>query len=326
MNHVEVNTTVIPTPLIYTLLHEFHNCKGHQGFTRTFNILKCNFWWKGMRLDVKNHINNCITCSKNLPNTACHPQLHLEIPKVPFVCIAIDTIGKPPTTSKGNRYAITCIDLLMSYVIAVPIPNKAAESVVEVYLSGILSRTGVSMVCLSDNGSELKNSQMNTVPAQLGIKQIFSNPYRPQSNSQIENVHNFLKRTLTKFLSSSDAEWDEILPFACCCFNTTPTADDLDSPFFLMHGRDLLEGGIELPGKNDIMYLSDDKGFILFTEICKLWSASAKALQENIPLRTDWVEKNKNFKAQDFRISQPIVVKNHLEIHLSLSSLQTTES
>ena len=62
------------------------------------------------------------------------PHLHLEIPKVPFACIAIDTIGKLPTTSSGNRYGLTCIDFLTSYVIAVSIPNEAAELVVEAYL------------------------------------------------------------------------------------------------------------------------------------------------------------------------------------------------
>ena len=116
-----------------------------------------------MQRDVKYHISKCITCSKNPPNVSCHPQLHLEIPKVPFVCIAIDTIGKLPTTSLGNRYALTCIDLLTSYIIAVPMPDKTAESVVEVYLLGIPSRARASMVCLLDNGSELKNNQMNTV-------------------------------------------------------------------------------------------------------------------------------------------------------------------
>ena len=150
-----------------------------------------------MQRDVKYHIGNCTTCSKNLPNISCHPHLPLEIPKVPFICIAIDTIGKQPTTSSGNRYALTCRDLLTSYIIVVPIPYKTAESVVEAYLSGILSRAGASMVCLSDNGSELKNNQMNTGLKQLGIKHIYSNPYRPQGNSCIENVHNFLKRTLT---------------------------------------------------------------------------------------------------------------------------------
>ena len=58
-------------------------------------------------------------------------------------------------------------------MIAVPMPDKTAECIVEAYLSGILSRAGASMVCLSDNSSELKNTQMNTVLKQLGIKHIF---------------------------------------------------------------------------------------------------------------------------------------------------------
>ena len=188
VNNLEVNGIVTPTPLIYTLLHEFHDCRGHQGCARMFSLLKRKFWGKGMRRDVKSHINNCITCSKNFPNASHHPQLHLEIPKVPFTCIAIDTIGKIPVTTSGNKYALTCIDLLTSYVIAVPMPDKTTESMVEAYLSGILSRRGTSMVCLSDNRSELKNNQMNTVLMQLGIKCIFSNPYRPQGNSCIENI------------------------------------------------------------------------------------------------------------------------------------------
>ena len=139
-----------------------------------------------MRRDIKCHISNCITCSKKLPNISCHLQLHLEIPKVPFACIAVDTIGKLPTTSSGNRYTLTCIDLLTLYIIAMPMPDKTAESAIEAYLSGILSRAGASMVCLLDKGSELNNNQMNTVLKQLGIKHIYSNPYSPQGNSCIE--------------------------------------------------------------------------------------------------------------------------------------------
>ena len=111
-----------------------------------------------MQNHIKYHISNCITCSKTLPNISCHPQLHLEIPKIPFACIAIDAIGKLPTTSSRNKYALTCIDLLTSYMLAVPMPDRTAGSAVEVYLSGILSRVSASMVCLSDNGSELKKT------------------------------------------------------------------------------------------------------------------------------------------------------------------------
>ena len=205
-----------------------------------------------------------------IPYISCHPQLHLEIPKVPFICVAIETIGKLPTTSSGNRYALTGIDLLMSYIIAVPIPDKTAESVVETYLSGILSQTGASMICLSDNGYEIKNNQMNTVLKRLGIKCIYSNPYRPQGNSQIENIHNFLKRTLTKFRSSLDAKWDKVLPFTYYCLNLTLTSDDLESPFFLIHGRDPLDGHAALLGSGHIRYMGNDKGLTLFTKLHKL--------------------------------------------------------
>ena len=50
-NNLEVNAIVMPDPLIYTLLYEFHNCKGHQGSARTFNILNENL--------VERHEDRC---------------------------------------------------------------------------------------------------------------------------------------------------------------------------------------------------------------------------------------------------------------------------
>ena len=86
----------------------------------------------------------------------------------------------------------------------------------------------------------------------------------------------------------------------------------MESSFFFIHGRDPLDGHTGLLGKNDIRYLGDGKGLILFTEICKLWLAHAKVLQVNRQLNTEKVEKNKHFKAHDFKICQPIAVQNHL--------------
>ena len=82
--------------------------------------------------------------------------------------------------------------------------------------------------------------------------------------------------------------------------------------FFLVHRRDPLEGHTGLLGKGSIRYLGDDKGLILFTEKCKLWSAHAKALEENRQLKTEKVKKNTHFEAHDFKIGQLIAVKSHL--------------
>ena len=111
-----------------------------------------------------------------------------------------------------------------------------------------------------------------------------------------QHVIRQLAKTLTKFLSSTDAEWDKILPFTCYCFNTTPTADNLESPFFFVNGRDPLEDCTRLLGKSDVRYLGDDKVFLLFTEICKLWLVHTKALQENRQLKSDKVEKTSILK------------------------------
>ena len=60
--------------------------------------------------------------------------------------------------------------------------------------------------------------------------------YYPQGNGRIENVHNFLKCTLSKFTCSSQLKWDDALPLATYCYNTVPSVDDLESPFYLVHG------------------------------------------------------------------------------------------
>ena len=58
----------------------------------------------------------------------------------------------------------------------------------------------------------------------------------------MENVHNFLKRTLTKFLESSDLKWDKLLPFACYCYNIFPGNNGTEPPFFFMFGHEPAEG------------------------------------------------------------------------------------
>ena len=103
------------------------------------------------------------------------------------------------------------------------------------------------------------------------------------------------------------------MPFACYCFNSMPTSDDLVSLFFLIHGRDPLDGCAELFCSDDTRYMGDEKGLILFAELRKFWSTHAKSLQENRLSKTDTLECNKNFKSYNFKVGQLMTVKNHLK-------------
>ena len=103
------------------------------------------------------------------------------------------------------------------------------------------------------------------------------------------------------------------MPFACYCFNLTPTSDDLESWFFLIHGRDPLEGCAGLFCSGDTTYIGNEKGLILFAELRKLWLTYAKNLQEHRFLKSDMLEHNKDFKSHNFKVGQLIAVKNHLK-------------
>ena len=120
--------------------------------------------------------------------------------------------------------------------------SKTAEEVTMAYIKHILLTTSCSTFILQDNSTDFKNSQLIATFKSLGIKPIYSNPYRPQGNSRLENAYNFLKHTISKFLHSSTLEWDDILPIAAYIYSIAPTVNNLESPFFLVFGRDPLEG------------------------------------------------------------------------------------
>ena len=153
-----------------------------------------------------------------------------------FAGCAVDTIGLLPVTSKGNKYGLTFM-CLTSYLIAVPLKSKTAEEVTMANIKPTLPTMSCSTFILQDNGTEFKNSHFVATFKSLGIKPIYSNPFRPQGNSRYKNRHNFLKYTISKFLHSSMLEWDDMLPIAAYIYNIVPTVNDLESPFFLFFCR-----------------------------------------------------------------------------------------
>ena len=79
---------------------------------------------------------------------------------------------------------------------------------------------------------------MNQVLQQLGIDRIFSAPYHPQSNGKLGVFHKYLKPTLKKFCEKDPANWDKYLNQVLTSYRITPNLATVESPFFLVYGRD----------------------------------------------------------------------------------------
>ena len=130
----------------------------------------------------------------------------------------------------------------------------------------------------------------------LGIKPIYSNPYRPQGNSRLENAHNFLKHTISKFLHNSTLEWDDILPIAVYIYNLAPTVNDLQLPFSLVFGRDPLEGRLSHL-QNYCRYLGTEPGQQAVDKLKYMWSLHTELLHDSRETKGP-AEERKFYKAQ----------------------------
>ena len=127
---------------------------------------------------------------------------------------------------------------------------------------------------LSDNGSQFLSAIFRAYAQSNGIRNLYSTPYYPQGNGQIERVHRYLKQRLTLIgcglgrdwhnaprMVLDDGrdlmEWDDFLPIIQHSYNSVPNSVTRMSANKIVFGRDLAlpldrlepEDGVAVPPK-----------------------------------------------------------------------------
>ena len=110
------------------------------------------------------------------------------------------------------------------------------------------------------------------------------------------------------FTYSSQLEWDDALPLATYCYNTTPSVDDLVSLFCLVFGQDHLERKLSNL-QNYCRYMDDQPGRLPVQELQRTWKLHAKLHAEN--RITKPAINKKVTKVSDLKIGQLVLIKNH---------------
>ena len=216
-----------------------HDYSGHNGSRRTYNCLKRQYYWPGIRKQIFRHCKKCKECVLQNQGQPEKCFGHFDSPDLPMEFICMDLVGPiHPPSSRGNKYVLTVIDMLTGFTIAVPIKNKNAGTICDAYRDNIYCVFGGSSRMLTDNGSEFKNKEMQEVCDTLGLKHIFSPVYTPQSNGRLEGWHRFFKACIAKHIRGGGVEWDELVPLAVSAYNFFPCQSSKESPFVLMFGRD----------------------------------------------------------------------------------------
>ena len=222
-------------PWIIASTHEF--CR-HQGRDRCYNKIRATYYWSGMKNDICQAISNCKICKMESPNLGKYKNLHLEIGTAPMHFLAMDTTEIRDADS-AYKYAFTLIDMLTNYVFVIPVKDICQKTLVHESIYKVYLPFGRMEKFLLDNGTSFINKHWKNLAKALAFTHIQSSLRNPRANGHIENVHNFLKRTMKKIRHGyKNIKWHEAIQIAAHYYNTFPSASNGHSPFLLHFGRE----------------------------------------------------------------------------------------
>ena len=299
--------TFVPQVLRDPLLVLAHNQNGHNGGRRMYMALKKMYYWPGMKGEIFKHCKTCKECMlQNQANTSAEFK-HFKVPEVPMQLICMDLVGPiSPVTSRGNRFILTCIDMLTGFTITVPINDKTVGTICDAYRAHIYCILEGNARILTDNGTEFRNEQMDELCKQLNVQRVYSPVYTPEANGRLEAWHRFFKACVAKHIRGNVAEWDEVVPLAGAAYNFFPCQASGESPFVLMFGRDPITPFAKLlePAPR---YWGDRGGHLKMDLLRKLYLLTA----ENVKRAREGQDPTEAAKQRsNFRVNDLVLVRD----------------
>ena len=298
---------VVPKGRRQALLDMAHSglVSGHFGVKKTYAKLSSHFIWPRMWVEVKAHVRSCGGCQRASRNTNARAPLQ-PLPCVgePFHLVAFDLVGPIPKSVSGFRYILTMMDMFSKYPEAIPLKKVDNEAVLEGMLE-IFSRHGIPGTILTDQGSVFMSRLTKAVCQTLGIEQIRTSPYHPQSDGALERWHACLKGMLKR--SEADLKyWDRHLRYLLFAYRDTPHCVTGFSPFSLLFGREVkgplglvhsswLDGDCEAAGAGEWLIALKQQ----MAEMSKVVSEREKLAKCKMKQVFDRTAKSKSFEVGD---------------------------
>ena len=125
---------------------------GHSGFLKSYQRAKREFFWRGMKVDIKAYVRECDVCQRIKSETSTPAGLlqPLEIPTTPWTDVSLDFV-EGLLKSQGFEVILVVVDRLTKYVCLVPISHfYTAANVASLYMQYIFKLHGMPASIVSD--------------------------------------------------------------------------------------------------------------------------------------------------------------------------------
>ena len=180
----------------------------HFGRDKTIHKIQARYHWDNMTSDISNYVQSCLRCTQNNPIRR-KPPGHLksiEPPEGVWQLLAMDFYGPIiPTSRRGNKYIISLTDILSKFVITKAVRDCTTDTAAR-FLQDVICQYGTPKSLLTDNGTHFTSTMMNQLLQRLGITHIFSTPYHPQTNGQIERFNSTLDAKIASLSNQSRSD------------------------------------------------------------------------------------------------------------------------
>ena len=191
---------------VYEHLHQL----SHPGANATIKLITERFVWPSMRKDIRHWVRTCLRCQRSkVTRHTISPLGTFMVPDARFAHVHLDLVGPLPP-SEGYTYILTCIDRFTRWPVAVPIPDKSAETVAKAFVSGWIQFHGTPTTITTDRGREFESHLCHSLVQRLGTKHIRTTAYHPSGNGLVERLHRHLKASL--MAHDNRERWVELLP------------------------------------------------------------------------------------------------------------------
>ncbi|GBL74067.1 hypothetical protein AVEN_230973-1 [Araneus ventricosus] len=126
---------------------------------KTLSKTRERCYWNRLRADIEKWCRKCHACgTRTGPKTRTKGRLQRYNVGAPFERMALDILRHFPVTTKGYRYVLVLMDYFSKWSEAIPIPDQEASTVAEELVRTWISRYGVPMILLSDQGTNFNSA------------------------------------------------------------------------------------------------------------------------------------------------------------------------
>lgn len=227
---------VVPKDMQTQVVRQAHE-RGHFGVTKTEEIVRKDFWFKGMRSKVEQVVSSCIDCilaerKQGKQEGMLHP---IEKGTVPLDTYHVDHVGPMTSTKKKYRHLFVVIDAFTKFVWLYPTKSTDAAEVINRLVTQA-SVFGNPRRIVSDRGSAFTSKAFQEYCQSEKIEHSLIVTGVPRGNGQVERVNRTVIPLLTKMAAPVPEQWYKHVPTAQKFLNATTSRSTGQTPFRLLFG------------------------------------------------------------------------------------------